>query len=429
MKKILFTALALSLSLSAKNIYTVDELVLKALENSPNLAISHANYQASKSRLDLANSSYLPKVDLSLSAGEFGRSNTPFFPNDMVDDSLLKGEISLRQLIYDFGKTGGNSDSFKYDSKSFLNENQQQISDKKRDVKSAYYDVLNSLALIEVNKENVKLNESQLYRSQKYFEAGIRTKIDVSDAKYESIKSKLDLKKSEYDLELSYASLDKAIGFKGLENDYKVYYKKLVLNNLFSTISEYDLSLIESINFAYENRYEIKKHLSNINSSKSKEDLANSEYFPGIYFNANYIKQNADELEAQIPENQWSASLNVDWNIYQGGSTNAKTQESKIKTNISELQLQDIKLSIKKEVTQAYINVNKAKDSVELSQSLLSVSAEKFDQAGKRYVNGLSDYIELQQARQGYIDAMSSLVVDYYTYYTSIAILDNSIGK
>ncbi len=71
----------------------------------------------------------------------------------------------------------------------------------------------------------------------------------------------------------------------------------------------------------------------------------------------------------------------------------------------------------------------KMRDSVELSQSLVEVSNEKFDQAGKRYENGLSDFIELQQARQGYIDSMASLVVDYYDYYDAVAVLDNAIGK
>ena len=69
------------------------------------------------------------------------------------------------------------------------------------------------------------------------------------------------------------------------------------------------------------------------------------------------------------------------------------------------------------------------KDSVELSQSLLEVSDEKFDQASKRYEHGLSDYIELQEARQGYIDSKASLVVNYYNYYSAVAVLDNSIGK
>ena len=59
----------------------------------------------------------------------------------------------------------------------------------------------------------------------------------------------------------------------------------------------------------------------------------------------------------------------------------------------------------------------------------MNVSNEKFDQASKRYEHGLSDYIELQEARQGYINAMATLVVDYYDYYIAIAALDNAIGK
>lgn len=428
MLKIL-TTLLLVLSLHAEDVYTVDDLILEALKNSPDLKISASEYKASRSRYDEAFAGYLPKVDLSLEAGQIGMSDIPTNPNNMVNDSLLLGQLSLKQIIYDFGKTGGSVDKYKYDSNSFLNSNEQQISNKKRDVKQAYYEVLQSIALINVNKENVKLNESQLYRSQKYFEAGIRTKIDVSDAKVELIKSKLDLKKSLYDLKLSYASLDQVVGFTQTAKEYKVYTKELVLKDIYSSLSEYSLNLSQSIDFAYENRYEIKQYLSNIKSAESSSESALAEYYPQLYFGANYTKQEADKFKNTTPQDQWKAALSLDWNIYQGGATLASTQEKRIQIEISQTQLQNSKLSIKKETTQAFINLYKKKDSVELSQSLLEVSQEKFDQAQKRYEHGLSDYIELQQARQGYIDAKSALVINYYSYYDAIAVLDNAIGK
>ncbi|WP_373002377.1 TolC family protein [Sulfurimonas sp.] len=428
MLKIL-TTLLLVLSLHAEDVYTVDDLILEALKNSPDLKISASEYKASQSRYDEAFSGYLPKVDLSVAAGQLGMSDIPTNPDDMVSDSLLLGQLSLKQIIYDFGKTGGSVDKFKYDSNSYLNSNEQKISNKKRDVKQAYYEVLQSIALINVNRENVKLNEIQLYRSQKYFEAGIRTKIDVSDAKVELIKSRLDLKKSLYNLKLSYASLDQVIGFMQTNKEYKVYVQELVLENIYSSLSDYDLNLNQSIDFAYENRYEIKQFISYIKSAESSSESALADYYPQLYFAANYTKQKADKFKSTTPKDQWKAAVNLDWNIYQGGATSASTQEKKIQIEISQTQLQNSKLSIKKETTQAFINVYKIKDSVELSQSLLEVSKEKFDQAQKRYEHGLSDYIELQQARQGYIDAKSALVIDYYNYYNAIAVLDNAIGK
>ena len=421
MKKFSILILMLSTLACADKIYTVDELILKAVKNSPNLKISLAQLEASKSRIDIANSSYLPLVNLHLSAGENAQDN--------VNDTLILGNLSLKQIIYDFGKTDANIDSFTHDSKSYEMINEQEISDKKRDVKFTYYNVLKALALIKVHQENIKLNESQLYRSQKYFEAGIKTKIDISDAEVELIKSKLDLKKAQYDLQLAYASLDRVICFKDTDEKYSVYYEKLDFKNLYSSLSDYVLNLKDSIDYAYENRYMLKKYISDIEIAKSKSNLAYSGYYPEIYLDADYTQQRANKFKDSIPEKKWQASLNLNFNIYQGGSTLASTQEKRVQIDIAHAELQNAKLSIKKETTEAYINVYKAKDTVELSQSLVRVSNEKFDQASKRYEHGLSDYIELQQSRQGYIDSLSSLVVNYYHYYQAVAYLDNAIGK
>lgn len=421
---------AFVLDINASENYTVDELILLSLKNSPDLQISQANYEASQSRYDKAFSAYLPEVNLHASAGKIGMSDIfNSSSNKTVDDNLILGSLSLKQIIYDFGQTGGNADNFKYQSESYLMENLQDISNKKRDTKTAYYDVLKALALIVVQKENVKLNEAQLYRSKKYFEAGIRTKIDISDAKVSLIQSKLDLKKSEYDLKEAYANLDKVVGFTQLERDYDVYSEDLDLSSVYDSLTEYRFNLEEAILYAYENRAELKKFKSDISAKEAQVHQAQSQYYPSLYLAADYTKQELDTLRNLQPENSWQATLNADWNLYAGGSTMAQTQEKKIQTDISNYSYTYSKLSIKKETTDAYINVNRAKDSVELAQSLVEVSSEKFDQASKRYEHGLSDYIELQQSRQDYIDAKATLVVAYYDYYTAVANLDNAIGN
>jgi outer membrane protein len=400
------------------------------MKNSPDLKISSYEANASKSRYDNAFGNYLPRLDLSMNAGTLSLSNTKSSNSDtMIDDTLLMGTLSAKQIIYDFGKTGGNADRFLYESQSYTMLNAQNISDKIRYVKSAYYDVLKSSALIDVNHENVKLNEIQLYRSQKYFKAGIRTKIDVSDAKVRLIQAQINLRNAEYDLKLAYASLDKAIGFNALENDYEVYSQKLNLDNIDKTLINYDKTLPESITFAYKNRYTLKQYNAAIKSTQAQQRYAESNYYPSLYLYANYTYQDTDKLQYILPKEQLKATLNLDWNLYEGGSTQAKAQEQKANVMMANSQLQDAKLSIKKQVTQAYVNLYKIKDSVALSQTLLQVSAEKFEQASKRYKHGLSDYIELQEARQGYISAKASLIVAYYSYYNAIAILNNAIGK
>ena len=427
--KYLATA-ALVLNLNATETYTVDELIVQALENSPDLDISKSNFEASKSRYDSAYGGYLPKVDFHGALGKAGANDMSAASNDMIDYDVLLGKLSLKQIVYDFGKTGGSVDTFKYQTSSFEQKNIQDISDKIASVKLAYYNVLKAISLIIVQKENVKLNKAQLYRAQKYFTAGIRTKIDVSDAQVSLIQAKLELRQAQYDLKLTYAKLDSTIGLTALENDYSVYAKELDLNNLFSSLGAYPLDLKESILYAYENRAELKDKKVQIDVATAQKREASSDYYPSFYFLGDYTRQEVDtKLQQFTPQNQWQATLNLDWNIYEGGTTSAHTQEQEINLNISNAALINAKLLAKQDITYAYINVNRNRDSVELSQSLLSVSDEKFDQASKRYKHGLSDYIELQQARQGYIDAKSTLVVNYYDYYRTVAELDNKIGK
>ncbi|MEO1938859.1 MAG: TolC family protein [Sulfurimonas sp.] len=429
MKKISFLISCIAaVALQAQTSYTVDDLILQAMQNAPDLEVSKQNIEAAKSKKRSAYGSYLPNVNLDAAAGKIGQ-NRLLDPDTMANDTFILGKLSLSQLLYDFGRTGGNVDSLEYEKNAYSMQNRQKIADKIRDVKSAYYTVLRSIALIDVNKENLKLNEAQLYRAQKYFEAGIRTKIDVSDAKVGVINAKIELNKAEYALKLAYANLDKVIGFEALTNNYTVQAQQLDLDNLYESLIPYDLELLEAIKFAYSHRAVLKEYRELTLAKEAQLRAATSEYYPAFYLNADYTKQKLDEMAAFVPKNQWQASVNLQWNLYKGGSSKAQEEEKKVQILISQAQLKNIKLAIKEETTAAFINVAKSKDAVELSQSLLEVSKEKFDQAQKRYEHGLSDYIELQEARQGYIAAKASLVIDYYSYYNSIAILNHAIGR
>ena len=414
---------------ASTQVYTVDALIRLAIQNSPELKISELHLSASQEEHNIAQAAYYPRLDLQASAAKLGASDILQKNKGMIDDTLLSGTLSLQQLIYDFGKTGANSDFTKYESQSSSFENIQKIADKKRDVKEAYYNVLKAIALISVQRENVKLNKAQLYRSKQYFKAGIRTKIDISDAKVALIKSQIDLKNAQYNLKLAYATLDKVVGFSSLEQEYQVYAQTLDFNTMQESVTDYELTLPEAIRYAYEHKPTIKAYNFKIKGSHALINGTTSEYYPDFSFGAGYTKQKLDKYQLLQPEDQWQLGVNLNWNFYQGGASHSRVQKSKLNAAASDYALQELKLSVKKEVTSEYINVARKKDTLTLSHSLLVVSSQKFDQAAKRYEHGLSDYIELQQARQDYIDAKALLVIDYYNYYIAKAKLDNAIGK
>jgi len=427
-KKLLVLHILL-LSLYAQKIYTVDELIIEALKNSPDINISKLDLKGSKKRYDQQFGSYLPRVDLYADANYVHSNDMPLIDPDF-SDTVISGSLNVDQLLYDFGKTTGNIANAKQNIKSFDALLKESIIKKKRDVKLAYYNILKNKALIRVNQESIKLNKAQLQRSKRYFEAGIRTKVDISDAEVRLIKARIELQNSKFDLQNAYALLDRTVGFEQIGYTYRVYEGKIDLDQpLYDKLPVYDLSMEEAIRYGYKNRAELQSSLYQIAAQKELEKVTRSSYFPSLHVNGNYLKSSASDYPSFLDKDQYYAGVYLNWNLFSGGSDKARIEEQKIRTQKTSSEFRRKKLLVKEDITKAYITLNKSKAQVKLSQNLLKLSKEKFEQVSKQYEHGLSDYIELQEARQGYIDAKASLVINYYDYFRAMAILDATIGR
>lgn len=436
-KKYLLASLILSSSLYAQTLY-LDDLIEAALINSPDIKISKADYEASIQRSRQADSDYLPRLDLSAMAGrqgiDYGDQSIGLPVNEVTpgssDTNLLGGKVTAKQLIYDFGKTTNNMKNFENQSNAFKASMQQSISDKIFYVKKAYYSLLFNHALLDVDKENIKLNEQQLYRSKKYFEAGIRTKVDVTDAKVNLIEAQLNLQNTIHDLQLSTVGLKKEIGIGNdkIVDDNEIFIQKPKPYNIYQSLPKLTLPLSQYKEQAYQNRAELDQNFQLLKSAQSQYEQVDGDFYPSLYVNGDYLIQDVDE-DAFAPEEQWKATLSLEWNLYSGGKTSAQTEEMRIIIMRAQADLENTRLRIQKEVSDAYVQVNKQLDNVKLSESLSVATKEKFRQVQKRYEHGLADYIELQQARQNYIDSRARLMQSYYEYYTAIAQLNHAIGK
>jgi len=426
-KKILFALILGTISLFANKPLTVDDLVEIALTNSPDINISRSNFQAARQRTKYAEGDYLPRLDAIAGAGLQGNK----LQDESFDNSnALLGKLSASQLIYDFGKTGGNIDSFSEEANASYSVMHQIISDKIFEVKQRYYDLLRAKSLIRVNEENVRLNEKQLYRSKRYFKAGIRTKIDITDADVRLIQAQLDLQNAKYDLKLSQVALEKTIGIAPYGGNYDIYEKKPQLPHLYDKLPSINESMSDMENYAFAHRHELKRYRHLINSARSRITSVKGDYYPSLYLEGDYTLQNVDDKIAQyIPEQRWQATVNLKWNLFSGFQTDSATQEAQINAVKASSEFINTKLAIKQETDNAYILVFKNKDAVKLSENLVKAAEAKFEQSQKRYEHGLSDYIELQEARQSYINAQTGLVISYYEYFIALAQLDRAIGR
>ncbi len=422
--------ITLTLLVSAKNpTLTIDKSVELALTHSPDIDMSRFDFEGAIERSKYQKGYYLPRLDLSAIAGQ---QNMTYKELGNMSGSALVGTLSASQLLYDFGKTSGRIAAAGKEASAYQATMNQIISRKILTIKTRYYDALKMKSIINVNHKNIELQKGQLRRAQRYYDSGIKTIIDVSDAQVRLTQAKLDLSNSEYELRLRLALLEEAMGYTPYNGRYDLHHAESSSNieKMSQHLPIIKTSLAQLEGFAYDHRYELQSSKYLVEGSQSIVESEKGDYFPTLSLKGDYSGQKVDQdFIGMLPEKQWGAGVDLKWNLFRGLQTDASVQEAKIAVMKAASRVEEVRLLIKRQVTESRLHVMRAKDAVTLSRSIAKASEKKFDQARKRYENDLSDYIEYQEAQQGYIRSLGELIISYYDYYIAIAQLDFSVGR
>jgi len=429
MKKIVSISLMIVTLLNAKvATLGIDDTIKISLENSPDIEISHLDFKGALQRNKFQEGYFLPTLNLSTTAG---KQSIKFKGDESnIDSTALIGGLSVSWLLYDFGKHSHSVDASYYESLAYRATLYQQIAYKILMTKVNYYEVLKAKSILSVFQKSLALHQNQLLRAKRYFDSGIRTIIDISDAQVRLTKAKLELENAKYEIKLRRALLEESMGITPNDGNYLLKHKELSLPNVSKTLPKIETSLAQLEGFAYDHRQELKKMNALIESKSATTKSIDAEYYPTLALKGDYSAQSVtDDIASFTSQNQWKAGVVVEWNLFSGYQTDASLEEGKINTMKATAQKRQTRLAIKREVVDKYLDVKRGKDTIRLSESIAKSSAKKYLQAQKRYDNGLSDYIELQEAQQSYISSLSDLVTAYYDYYISIAQLDYAVGR
>ncbi len=406
----------------------MDDAIELALKHSPDINQSMLDIETTKEQNRFQKGFYLPNLNLTAIGG---KSNLNISGVDL-DGSGIVGSIKASQLIYDFGQTLGKIESSKLEIKANEAKLKRTLAKKILDVKVRYYNLLKAKSIIDVNEKDIELQKEQLRRAKRYFESGIRTLIDVTDAKVRLTSAELTLNNSRYDLKFKRALLEQTMGITPYNGDYELIYKERdwFEKDVEKALPKIKESLEELVKFAYTHRSELFVINYKIASAKELVRSAEGEYYPSLYLKADYSRIQTNENNPTLHlDNVWDAGVTLNWNLFKGFRSEAAIKQSKIEQLRRLATQEQLRLKIKREVVQSYLEVKRSKDAIKLSKQVANASLQKFEQAQKRYEHGLSSYIELQDARHGYIRSLNDLVVAYYDYYIALAKLDFAIGK
>jgi len=400
---------------------SLDDFIQIALKNNPEIEIAAEQFLANKGVVTQARSLYYPHLSAGASVGRYNFKDAVPVDEDNVGQGLLKAT----QLIYDFGRTTGLIDSTGFNleaSAEALKEVYQSIVFA---VKRSFYSVLEKQRLITVAEQAVKNYETQLYRAQKFYEAGVRTRIDVTNAEVNLSNQKLNLLRANSDLKAARVELEKVLGERPDSGNYELVTNEPALEQLAASKPEMPDELDDLLITAKDNRPGLKRYSFLVQSAESVITQAKGDYWPSINALGDYNKY---ETDISTLADQWQVSVGLTWEFFSGFETDGKVAEAGARLREVQAALREFDLAITQQVTDSYLRADENREGVNIADQTLNLAKENLELADGRYKAGIGDLLEFNDAVLLYTENQSSLVVTYYNYLTELARLEKSIG-
>lgn len=402
---------------------TLHQAVAMALTYNPRIDVAKEQCLQGLGSFTQAKSAYLPQVSAS---GQYGQQWVQnLTPSE--DDTLGYASLSLSQLIYDFGQTTGAIDASRFSLEASEANLHQYIQDVVLDLRTAFYDVLEKQRLVAVAEEAIKNYEQHLYRAKRYYEAGVRTRIDVTNAQVNLSNARLDKLRADSDLKASRVVFENVLGVRPGDGDYTLEIGHARLEDLAAEKPQIDSSLDTLLATAFENRADMRQVHLLTEAAQSNITQAKGGYFPSIQAVGSYDAYETDLNASSFPD-QWNVSIGLTWELFSGFKTEGEVAESKARYRELMASLRELRLAVVEEVTESYLRADENRRGVDLADEVLELAKENLELAEGRYKAGLNDMIEFNDAQLSLTEAQSTLVTTYYDYLTSLARIERAVG-
>lgn len=292
-------------------------------------------------------------------------------------------------------------------------------------VSQACYNVLEKKHLIGVAEQAVTNYEQHLDRAKEFFQAGVRTRIDVVNAEVELSSSKLRLLKSKYNLKSARVELERILGLVPNTGNYDLAPILKDLEQVDKQMPALPGPLEELLLKASEQRQDIRQQKAFIKTAEAIISQADSGYWPSIGATAGLDGYDTDLV---VFQDQWNIGVGLNWELFSGFRTQGEIAEAKGFHRENLYRLRELELLVTQEVTDGLIRADEGRESVLLNMETVRLAEENLELASERYKAGLNDMIEYNDAQLRHTTAQGDLISSYFSYLTSLARIDYSIG-
>lgn len=436
MKNIFVLAFAFAVTFGfAQKKWSLQDCVTHALENNITVKQSENTILINEQDVSAAKGNFLPSVSANLSGGVnigFGvNQNTGLAVANNTRYTTSYG-LDVNQSIFNGFRT------LNLYKQSLITRETTEL-DLKRikddislNVANSYLNVLFNKERLETAKAQYEFSKKQLDQVNELVDAGVQPRANMYDAEATLSNDEQSVTVAENNYTLSLLSLSQLlqVPFNGFEVE-------IVDVGLPSIELMYD-DITPILDYAFQNRNEIKVAQKNIENAEIGTEIAKSGYYPSVGFRygfgSSYAESKIDrdkiaffkELDDLKAHN---FGLNVSIPIFSRFQNKTAVAKSKIQEENRKLDLEQAKLNLESTVQRAFTDAQASLKAYVAANKSLESQQLAFNNSQERYNIGAMNAFDLEQARVRLINAESSMINAKYDFVFKTKILDFYLGK
>ena len=391
-------------TIDPKHAYPLAELIDLAERSNPRTRIVWERAKQAADRLGIAKSAYYPVL---AGIAVFGDERVvspfpkPLAPRGytMVEVPIVQPEITLQYLLFDFGKRGAGIDAASAQrlaaGANFIQANQELAFR----VASGYYRLLTAQERLQAAQDTLKTAQTTQDAAETQLANGRSTMPDVLNARAETAQAVFDKEAADGDEKIARVTLSETVGAEPSPDiTIDAQRDSLLPGSLVLTIDQ----LIEH---ALASRPDLMAQAAEIRAADDAVKQARDEYRPRIILSGSAaqtaIWPTTDYGELG-PANQatWSASLGVEWRIFDGGVRRNELAEAQSRRRAAQDESTDKHDQAVREVWSSYIAFRTARRKQQAAVSLLESANSSYEASLEAYKYGVKNLVDVLTAER-----------------------------
>lgn len=436
--KIFITAtvalLLMPASVLAQQQWSLRQCIDYAVEH--NIQVKQREVSRMQRELDVntAKNSRLP--DLSASASEsfsFGRGLTAQNTYSNTNTSSTSFNLSSSVPLFTGYRIPRTLEMQKLNLEAATADLEKAKNDIRMQVAQAYVQILYNMELCDVANRQIEIDSMHVHRLTEMMKNGKASGTEVAQQEASLAQSRLTATQADNDYRLSLLSLTQLLELPSPEGFTISREVNQELWNEVHTLPSPDVIYQEALII----KPEIQAEQSRLASSAKNIDIAKSAKLPSLSLQGglgtNYYKTSGipgDKFFKQL-NNNFSQFLGLSLNvpIFNRFETRNNIKNAQLSQYNQQLQLDNVKKNLYKEIQQAYYNAVTSEAKYQSSEQAKRSQEEAFRLMSAKYEYGKANITEFNEAKNNLMKAESDLVRAKYEYLYQNALIEFYRGK